>query len=299
MGKNTHRKIHTSLSRRVFNVCNITLLTLLALSCFLPLLYVVAVSFSEKYYVQAGLVSLWPKGFTTVAYRYLFTKEAFWDAFFMSVKVTVLGTAFNLVMIMLTAYPLSKPGDRLLGRSFYAWFFFFTMLFGGGLIPTYVLKFSLGLRDSIWALILPGLPIFNMVLMINFFREIPDELEDSARIDGAGPLRILASIYVPLSKPAVATIALFCMVGHWNSWFDGMVYMRTASKRPLQTYLRSILIQLDTSQFVGEDYGLLNLIADGSLRGAQIVAALLPILCVYPFLQKYFVKGIVLGAVKG
>ena len=300
MEKTAHKSIRTSLSRKIFNICNITLMTLLTLSCLLPLVYVVAVSLSEKYYVQTGMVTFWPKGFTTAAYEYLLGKEPFWNAFFMTVKVTVLGTAVNLLMVMLTAYPLSKTNDRLTGRSIYAWYFFITMLIGGGLIPTFVLVFQLGLRDTIWSLILPdALPIFNMVLMINFFREIPVELEDSARMDGAGPLRILRSIYVPLSKPAVATIALFCMVGLWNAWFPGMIFIRTAEKRPLQTYLRSVIIQMDTSQFMGEDYGLLSMLADSSLKCAQILVAILPILCVYPFLQKYFVKGIVLGGVKG
>lgn len=298
--KRTSNKIRTSVSRKIFNACNITLLTLAALSCFLPLLYVAAVSFSGKAFVQAGEVTLWPKGFTTVAYEYLLTKKAFWNAFFMSIKVTALGTIINLVLVMMTAYPLSKTDDRLTGRTIYVWFFFCTMLIGGGLIPTYVLAFQLGLRDTIWALVLPGaLPIFNLVLMINFFREIPVELEESARMDGAGPMKILQSIYIPLSKPAVATISLFCMVSHWNAWFNGMIYMRTPEKRPLQTYLRSVVIQLDMSQFTGDDYGLLNLLADDTLKCAQILVAIIPILCVYPFLQKYFVKGIVLGGVKG
>ena len=260
--KRTSNKIRTSVSRKIFNACNITLLTLAALSCFLPLLYVAAVSFSGKAFVQAGEVTLWPKGFTTVAYEYLLTKKAFWNAFFMSIKVTALGTIINLVLVMMTAYPLSKTDDRLTGRTIYVWFFFCTMLIGGGLIPTYVLVFQLGLRDTIWALVLPGaLPIFNLVLMINFFREIPVELEESA----------------------VATISLFCMVSHWNAWFNGMIYMRTPEKRPLQTYLRSVVIQLDMSQFTGDDYGLLNLLADDTLKCAQILVAIIPILCVYPF----------------
>ncbi len=300
MKKTKHKKIRTSTSRKIFNVCNITLLTLAALSCFLPLMYVIAVSLSGKAFVQAGEVTFWPKGFSTVAYEYLLTKKVFWDAFFMSVKVTALGTTINLVMVMMTAYPLSKTSDRLTGRGVYAWYFFFTMLIGGGLIPTYVLVSQLGLRDTIWALVLPGaLPIFNTVLMINFFRQIPIELEDTARIDGAGPMKILWSIYVPLSKPAVATIALFCMVGHWNGWFSGMIYMTSPEKRPLQTYLRSVVIQMDMSQFIGDDYSLLQLLSDDTLKCAQILVAMIPILCVYPFMQKYFVKGIVLGGVKG
>ena len=300
MIKEQENRKKLSPGRRMFIVINIIVLTLVALTCILPFVYLVAVSFSDKVYVEAGRVSFWPIGFNTLAYQYLITKRAFWNAFLVSIKRTILGTLINLTIIFLTAYPLSKSNYRLCFRNIYVWFFFITMLISGGMIPTYVLVNSLGLRDTIWALVLPGaLPIFNLVLMINFFQEIPSDLEDAAMIDGAGRVRTLVSIYIPLSKPAVATISLFCMVNHWNAWFDGVIYMRTASKVPLQTYLRSIILKMDMTEMTGDDYSLLQLLSNPTVRAAQIIVAVIPILMVYPFLQKYFVKGITLGGVKG
>lgn len=300
MKKSAGTKIKTSLSRKIFNVFNLIVLTLLMVSCFLPFVYVVAVSFSDKVYVQAGQVNFLPKGFNTLSYQYLINKIAFWRAFGVSILRTVLGTLVNLLLIVLTAYPLSKSDTKLTGRSFYTWFFFITMLISGGMIPNFVLIGQLGLRDNILALILPGaLPVFNLVLMINFFRQVPIEMEEAAMIDGASHVKILAKIYVPLSKAAMATISLFCMVNHWNAWFDGMIYMKSPEKLPLQTYLRNIIIKMDMSQMTGDDYGLLQMLSNDSIKCTQIVVAVIPILCVYPFLQKYFVKGIVLGGVKG
>lgn len=292
--------IKRPLSQRIFNVFNIIILTILALLCLLPFVYVIAVSFSNNNMIAAGLVTFWPKGFNTSAYEYLLARKAFWQAFGVSVFRLLLGTGINLFMILLTAYPLSKTDSKLTGRSFYTWFFFITMLVGGGLIPSYILICNLGLRDTIWALVLPGsLPIFNLVLMINFFRTVPSELEDAALIDGAGHLKTLLRIYIPVSKPAIATISLFCMVNHWNAWFDGMIYINTPDKVPLQTYLRSVILKMDLSEMGGENMELLALLSDEALRCAQIVIAVIPILCVYPFLQKYFVTGITLGSVKG
>jgi len=174
------------------------------------------------------------------------------------------------------------------------------MLVSGGLIPSFVLVGQLGLRNTIWSLVLPGaLPVFNLVLMINFFRQVPIEMEEAAMIDGAGHFKILTKIYIPLSKAAIATISLFCMVNHWNAWFDGMIYMKSATKLPLQTYLRNIILKMDMSQMTGDDYGLLQMLSNESIRSTQIIVAVIPVLCIYPFLQKYFVKGIVLGGVKG
>ena len=218
MKKSNGKKIKTSFSRKLFNVFNLLVLTLLMVSCFLPFVYVVAVSFSDKVYVQAGQVNFLPKGFNTLSYQYLINKIAFWRAFGISILRTVLGTLVNLLLIILTAYPLSKSDTKLTGRSFYTWFFFITMLVSGGMIPNFVLVGQLGLRDNILSLILPGaLPVFNLVLMINFFRQVPIEMEEAAMIDGASHVKILAQIYVPLSKAAMATISLFCMVNHWNA----------------------------------------------------------------------------------
>lgn len=300
MKKSSGKKIKTSFSRKLFNVFNLLVLTLLMVSCFLPFVYVVAVSFSDKVYVQAGQVNFLPKGFNTLSYQYLINKIAFWRAFGISILRTVLGTLVNLLLIILTAYPLSKSDTKLTGRSFYTWFFFITMLVSGGMIPNFVLVGQLGLRDNILSLILPGaLPVFNLVLMINFFRQVPIEMEEAAMIDGASHVKILAQIYVPLSKAAMATISLFCMVNHWNAWFDGMIYMKSPEKLPLQTYLRNVILKMDMSQMTGDDYGLLQMLSNDSIKCTQIVVAVIPILCVYPFLQKYFVKGIVLGGVKG
>lgn len=286
--------------QRVFNAFNILILSLLTLSCILPFIHVIAVSFSDKAMVSRGAVAFWPKGFTLTSYQFLLKRTAFWNAFGVSIVRAILGTAVNLCAVLLTAYPLSMDNSRLKGRTFYAWFFFFTMLVNGGLVPNYLLITSLNLRDSLWALILPGaLPIFNLVLMINFFRQVPKELGEAAQIDGAGPLRTLIQVYIPVCLPAIATITLFCMVGHWNAWFDGMIYINSPNKVPLQTYLRSVIINLDMSTMVGDDWTLLATLSDQSLRCTQIIVAVVPILCVYPFLQRYFVTGIVLGSVKG
>lgn len=294
------RGIKISTSYQVFQIFNIVLLSMLTLSCILPFIYVVAVSFSDKVFVQAGQVAFLPKGFNVLAYRYMMSNMAFWRSFGIAFLRTGLGLVVNFSLIVLTAYPLSRGKGKLTGRNIYTWYFFITMLVSGGLIPTYVLVSQLGLRDSIWALILPhALPVFNLVLMINFFRQIPVEMEEAAAIDGASHLKTLVSIYIPLSKPAMATISLFCMVHHWNAWFDGMIYMRSPSKFPLQTYLRNLVLKFDASQMSGDDFGLLELLSNESIKSAQIIIAIIPILCVYPFLQKYFVKGIVLGGVKG
>ncbi len=292
-------KIRVSTSRKVFLAVNNVILTLLMLSCILPFLYMVAVSFSNKTYVDAGMVSFLPKGFNVYAYQYLLKNVSFWRAFGVTVLVTVAGTALNLIMMILTAFPLSRPEGRLHGRTLYAWYFFCTMLVGGGMVPSYVLKTSLGLRNNLLVLFVPSaLPVFSMILMINFFRQVPIEMEDSARIDGAGPLRTLLSIYVPLSKPSMASMALFSMVRHWNEWFTGMIYM-SPKLQPLQTYLRTIIVQEDFSQLPVDESIMMGSISDATLRAAQIIIAMLPILCIYPFLQKYFVKGGTLGSVKG
>jgi putative aldouronate transport system permease protein len=261
---------------------------------------VIAVSFSDNVYVSAGLVTFWPRGFTLDSYNYMLTRNAFWRAFLISVIRLVAGTGINLFMIVLTAYPLSKEKSRFRLRTVYAWFFFVTMLVGGGMIPNYLLISKLGLRNNILSLLLPGaLPIFNTVLMINFFRQIPKEMEEAALIDGASHLCTLARIFVPCSMAAIATISLFCMVNHWNAWFDGMIYMNKPEMKPLATYLRTVIINLDMSEMTSDDMELFIRLSDRSLRSAQIIIAIIPILSVYPFLQRYFVKGIVLGSVKG
>lgn len=300
INKPTRNRIQESTGRKVFRVVNVIVLILLALICLLPFVNVIAISFSDSFYVDSNQVYFWPKGWTTSAYTYILTRASFWSSFRTSILRVLLGGSLNLFFIILTAYPLSKNNDKLHFRNVYTWYFFITMLVSGGMIPNYLLIAKLGLRDSIWSLVLPGaLPVFNLVLMLNFFRQVPTALEEAALIDGAGHLRTLVQIYLPVSLPAIATITLFCIVSHWNAWFDGMIYITSPSKVPMQTYLRSVLIDMNMADMSADDYELYATLANRTVKCSQIIVATIPILCVYPFLQRYFVSGIVLGSVKG
>ena len=300
VNKPTRNRIQESTGRKVFRVVNVIVLILMALICLLPFVNVIAISFSDSFYVDSNQVYFWPKGWTTSAYTYILTRASFWSSFRTSILRVLLGGSLNLFFIILTAYPLSKSNDKLHFRNVYTWYFFITMLVSGGMIPNYLLIAKLGLRDSIWSLVLPGaLPVFNLVLMLNFFRQVPTALEEAALIDGAGHLRTLVQIYLPVSLPAIATITLFCIVSHWNAWFDGMIYITSPSKVPMQTYLRSVLIDMNMADMSADDYELYATLANRTVKCSQIIVATIPILCVYPFLQRYFVSGIVLGSVKG
>ena len=291
-------RIRESASRKTFRVVNALVLILLALICLLPFIHVLAISFSDSFFVDSNQVYFWPKGFTLSAYTYILTRASFWSSFRTSLLRVVLGGGLNLFFIILTAYPLSKSNDKLHFRNAYTWYFFITMLISGGMIPNYLLICNLGLRDTLWSLVLPGaLPVFNLVLMLNFFRQVPTALEEAALIDGAGHLRTLVQIYLPVSLPAIATITLFCIVNHWNAWFDGMIYINNMKLKPLQTYLRSVLIVDSGVENISLEDAMENVTADGA-NGAKIFCAILPIMCLYPFLQKHFAKGIVRGSVK-
>lgn len=286
--------------QKIFSVFNYALLTLTAVLCLLPLIHVIALSFSDNAAVSGGLVTLWPVRFTWEPYAYVLERSAFWRAFGVTLQRAALGTIVNVLLVILLAYPLSMSGEKLRARTLYVWIFFFTMLFNGGLIPTYILIKEIGIMDTLWALILPGaVTVFNLILMLNFFRQVPEELEDAAMIDGAGHWRTLWQIYVPISTPAIATITLFCVVGHWNAWFDGLIYMRDAAHYPLQSYLQTIVVKFDFQTMSATDAQRLAQLNDRSVKAAQMVVAAVPILLVYPFLQKYFVSGIKLGSVKG
>ncbi|TLS50926.1 carbohydrate ABC transporter permease [Paenibacillus antri] len=286
--------------QKIFNVFNLFFLTLVCVLCLFPFIHVAALSLSENSAVSGGLVKLWPVRFTTEPYSYVLERKAFWTAFGVTIQRAALGTALNVLLVLLLAYPLSKTREKFRMRSTYVWIFFFTMLFNGGLIPTYILIKELGLLDTIWALVLPGaVTVFNVILMLNFFRQVPEELEDAANIDGASHWRTLWQIYVPVSTPAIATITLFCVVGHWNAWFDGLIYMRDASNYPLQSYLQTIVVSFDFQTMTATEAERLAKLNDRSVKAAQMIVAAIPILLVYPFLQKYFVSGIRLGSVKG
>ena len=215
---------------------------------------------------------------------------------------TFLGTMINLVLMVLTAYPLSKEKNRLMGRNIYMAYFVFTMLFGGGMIPTYLVVSRAGLKDTIWSMILPGaLPVYNMVILMNFIRGLPDELQEAARIDGASEFQLLYKVMIPLLKPALATVGLFCIVGHWNDWFSGVIYLNDRAKYPLATYMQSLLRSFESlMRQAGSDYRqLASQINVRTGRAAQLFLGALPVMLVYPFLQKYFTTGLTLGSVKG
>ncbi|MBW7453689.1 carbohydrate ABC transporter permease [Paenibacillus sepulcri] len=282
---------------RIFNGFNIVFLSILSLVCVMPLVHVFAVSLSSNAAATANLVTFWPIGFNLDSYERTFGSPSFLHALQISVYRTVLGTALSMLLCLLAAYPMSKEGSFFKGRTVYAWYFVITILFNGGLIPTYIIVNETGLRNTIWALVLPGaVAVFNVVLMMNFFRGIPKELDEAAQIDGASHARILFTVYLPISMPSIATLSLFSIVSHWNSWFDGMIYME-ADIQPLATMIQSLVKSLDYTR-IGIDPTEVKRLSERSLRATQIFIGALPVLVAYPFLQKYFVKGMTLGSVK-
>lgn len=271
---------------------------LMTLCCLLPLLNTLAISFSNNSAVNANQVGILPVGFTLSSYKKLLEDNQFWRSAWISVLRVVLGTGLNMLMTILLAYPLSKSKNRFASRDIYLKLVIFAMLFNGGLIPGYIIVSKLHLLNTIWALVLPGaVPVFNVILLMNFMKGLPEALEEAAVIDGASEWTILTRVVLPISKPGLATVALFCIVNHWNDYFQGLIYMRTPSKYPLQTYIQQLTI--DVSQ-IDDPQQLIYFmtISTRTLNAAKIVVATVPLLVIYPFLQRYFVTGIVIGAVK-
>lgn len=296
-----HESIHQIRTRgqKVFSVFNYFILIVLALICVIPFWYIVCISLSSNGAVMSGQVRLLPVEFNLEAYAYVLQRDAFWRSMLITVERIVLGLPINLLLIILSAYPLSKAAAKFHGRGVYVWYFFLTMLINGGMIPTYLVVVQLKLLNSIWALVLPtAINVFNMLLMLSFFRQVPSEIEEAAFVDGAGHWRILWQLYVPISVPVIATVTLFTLVQHWNSWFDGLIYMKTENY-PLQTYLRSVIANFDFSKMTPEEQARLAKMNVRTVKSSQMVIGAIPILAVYPFLQKYFVSGITLGSVKG
>lgn len=292
-------RVVQSRGEKIFQIFLCLILSLLALICFLPFWYIVCQSFSSGQAIQAGKVGLWPIDFNLESYAYVLKRAPFWKSIGVTLLRVGIGLPLNLFLMITAAYPLSKTNGSFKGRNVYVWIFFFTMLFSGGLIPTYVLISNLHLLNTIWALVLPtAINVFNMLLVLSFFRQIPQELEEAARIDGASHWTALWKIYVPISRPVLATVTLFSLIQHWNSWFDGLIYM-TTDTYPLQTYLRNIIVTFNITNLSPQEQKLLANFNEDALKSAQMVIGTLPILLVYPFLQKYFVSGITLGSVKG
>lgn len=290
-----------TISSRIANIIIYLLLALSALTCLLPLLNTIAISFSDKAAAMSGKVFLWPINPTLASYRAILEDQQFFRSFWNSIVRVVVGGAINVVLTILMAYPLSKSPKYFPQKNIYMWFVVFCMLFNGGLIPTYLLIYNLNLMDTIWALVLPGaVPVFNVIILMNFFKGIPDELDEAARIDGANPWIIMIRIFVPLAIPSIATITLFSIVGHWNAFFDGMIYINTRAKVPLQTYLQSLVVEIrDTTGMTPDEIKRMNEMSSRTFNAAKVFVAMVPVLVVYPFLQKYFVSGLVMGSVKG
>ena len=285
----------------VFDVLLAVLLGIICITCVLPFIHLLAVSFSSSSAVAAGKVGFLPVEFTPASYQYVISGGRFLHAMGISIERVILGTLLNVVLMVLTAYPLAK--NDLPFRGLLSGFFVLTMLIGGGMIPTYLLVSGLGLKDTIWALILPGaLPVYNMIILMNFIRGLPHELEEAAWIDGASPFQTLVHVIFPLLGPSLATVGLFCMVGHWNDWFSGMIYMSQPINYPLQTYLQTLLVDFEKllqSDSTGNIKDILSKMNARTGRAAQLFLGALPIMCVYPFLQRYFTTGLTLGSVKG
>lgn len=274
----------------------------LGLICLLPLLNILAISFSSSDAAAANVVGFVPVKFTTAAYQKIIGDSQFWRSFGISVLRVVTGLILNIVLIVLMAYPLSKPEREFKGRNLYMNLLIFAMLFSGGMIPSYLVIRHLGLINTIWALVLPGaVPIFSVIMVMNFFMGVPKSLEEAAVIDGATPLQVLTKIYIPCSKPVIATIALFSIVGNWNDFFGGLIYMTRVSNYPLQTYIQSLSVRLeDILNSGGSLTSLVNAmeVSKQNLNAAKIVVSVIPLLLIYPLLQKYLITGIVMGSVK-
>jgi putative aldouronate transport system permease protein len=289
-----------SRGEKIFYLVNNIFLILLALLCLVPVVHMLAVSLSDNSAVVAGLVSFWPRKFSTATYEWLFGLKPFWNSMGISVLRVVTSTVLTLIFTVLAAYPLSKNSDRFLGRTFFSWSFFLTMILTGGMIPTYMTVSTLGLIGNFWALVIPTTVVaFYVLIILNFFRGLPEEMEEAARIDGASEWGILFRIVLPVATPALATIAVFSSLAQWNEWFLGIIYMRTPDQYPLMSYLQTTVVNINLEQLSPEQRERLAQVGSETYRAAQLFIAAVPMMCVYPFLQRYFVQGLVLGSVKG
>jgi putative aldouronate transport system permease protein len=287
------------LSSRILDALNIFILLIIAAACILPFIYIIAASFTApEELIKKGFI-LFPTKFSLIGYQYILSTDIILSSLGVSIFITVVGTLANLMFTALMAYPLAQKD--LMGVKFFMKMVVFSMLFSGGMIPTYLVVKETGLLDNVGSLIIPGLiSAFNLIIMRSFFQNLPDGLEEAARIDGCSDVGILFRIVLPLSAPVLASLALFYAVGHWNSYFSAVLYINDNSLWPIQVWLRQIVILSqggigDSANF-GDDF--VPPPAE-TVKMAVIVLSTLPILIVYPFLQKHFAKGALLGSVKG
>ncbi|MFC4403462.1 carbohydrate ABC transporter permease [Gracilibacillus xinjiangensis] len=290
-------RMHNTAAGRVFDVFNHIFLTVVGLVTVIPFLYVVAGSFASETELATRSFFLFPNDFTTAAYDYIFSTNAVIRSLGVSIIVTVLGTTVSMILTLTMAYPLSRPS--MVGRNLILNLVLFSMLFGGGMIPTYLLVKSLGLLDSIWALILPlAINPFNLIIVKTFFQQLPKELEDASKIDGCTEFQTFWRVMLPLSKPVIATFTLFYAVFYWNDFFQALLYLTDTTKWPIQLLLQQLVMVANSG--IGDlQEAQLYEPPEESVKLAVIVIATIPILLFYPFLQKHFAKGVMLGSVKG
>ena len=292
---------NATIGSRIFDILNYLIVTLVALTTIFPFVYIIGASFATEYEIATRPLFIIPQDVTTSAYEFIFSSNKILRGFGNSVFITVCGTAINLFFTVTMAYALSKT--RLRGRNFFLNMVIISMFFSGGMIPGYIVVANiLNLKNTYWSVLLPGaISAYNMMIVKNFFQGIPQELEESASMDGCTDIGVLLRIVLPLSLPVLATFGLFYAVGHWNAYFGAMIYMKTAKEKwPLQVLLRELIILSSGSA------GDMNNLdpefiqpPEQSVKMAVIVVSTVPIMCVYPFLQKYFVKGVMVGALKG
>ena len=300
MNKNKAKSIRQSRGDAVFDVSVCAIGILLVAIVLLPLLFILAASFSDPDQVLHGKVFIIPKGLTIEPYRLVFKNTDIWRGYRNTIFYTVAGTFINLVMTVMAAYPLARK--EMKGRRFLSLIVIFTMYFNGGIIPTYLLVRDLGMYNTVWAILIPSaISTYNLIVARTFFEQsIPPDLYESAKLDGCGSVRTLISIVLPLSKAILAVLVLYYGVGHWNAYFNALVYIRNEELHPLQIVLRNILLLSQTEQMGSNDVGMGEKIKmmEG-IKYSVIVVSSVPVLLLYPFVQKYFVKGVMIGAVKG
>jgi putative aldouronate transport system permease protein len=288
----------TSPGERIFNFGNLLVLGVIGLLCLYPFIYTLSISLSTATEASRQGFHLFPREISLASYKMVLTNPDIVRGYVNTLVRTVLGTALTVVACCVAAYPLARK--EMPHRALMTFLIVFTMLFSGGMVPGYLLIKKLGLVNTVWALVLPGmLGAFNIVIIKNFFQSLPESLAESARMDGASEWTVLFHIYMPLSKPVLATVALWSAVGHWNAWFDALLYITDDRKQVLQTFLQRIVIESSTQlmELGVTDTSVVQFTTE-TIKAATIIVTILPIICVYPFVQKYFVKGILLGGVK-
>nr|WP_300816819.1 carbohydrate ABC transporter permease [uncultured Acetatifactor sp.] len=296
-------RISRSHSDRIFDIVNLFVMLVLLVVFVWPLWFVVIASFSNPNEVWMGNVVLWPKGFTLISYETLLEYKRIWVGYGNTLFYTVVGTLVNLVMTVCGAYPLSRKD--FMPRHFFMFLFMLTMYFGGGLIPTYLVVSGLGLVDTRWAMIIPGaVSIYNIIITRTYFmNSIPPSLQEAATLDGANSFQYLMRVVLPLSKPIMAVIGLYYAVGHWNDFYTALIYLYKEELMPLQSFLRDMLMstKLTLNNLSGLDTATVELKTHlaQTLKYSVIIVSTVPVLCIYPFIQKYFVKGVMVGSVKG